>query len=286
MAKKLILSITITLLAFMGTTFAHDCGLVVGMDLSGIKYDTILPSPEYKTTIEQAFINLKAYCCLQKNISCSDAEKAILPKSNYPKSPYFFDHLFDITMRRLDGVQSLAYGLEPDPTGKKWREYTDAVAKNPNGVQAKTIQETYKEYRTLHPEATKNLNTVAKNFFEINNETLSLADKYSKVCPLMKWLYEKIQSEPTIIWTKFETNSFFKKCDNLVNKRVSQESAYVKILMTKKSTQLLNETMKAYTKTYFVEDKLMDLWTLVNKVKDSFQTIVQQAAASKSCTTK
>lgn len=186
MAKKLILSITITLLACTGATFAHDCGLVVGMDLSGIKYDTILPSPAYKATIEKALINLKAYCCLQKNISCSDAEKAVLPKSNYPKSPYFFDHLFDITMRRLDGVQSLAYGLEPDPTGKARREYTDAVAKDPHGAQAKTIQETYKEYRTLHPGTTKNLDTVARNFFEMNNQTLSLADKYSKVCPLMK----------------------------------------------------------------------------------------------------
>lgn len=56
--------------------------------------------------------------------------------------------------------------------------------------------------------------------------------------------------------------------------------------MTKKSTQLLNETMKAYTKTYFVEDKLMNLQKLVNKVKDTFQTIVQQSAASKSCTVK
>lgn len=246
----------------------------------------MLPNTEFAESIEQAFINLKAYCCAQKVIACTDEEKAILPKNAYPKSPYFFDQLFDVTMRRLDGVQSLAYGLEPDPTGKARREYTDQVAKDPNGAQAKTIEATYKEYRTLHIWATKDLNTVAKNFFAKNNETLSLGDKYNKVCPLMKSFYEMIQSQPTIIWGKFETNSFFRKCDNLVSQRVSKESSYVKVLMITKSTQLLDETMKAYTRTYFVEEKLMNLWSLVNKVKDTFKTIVQQAAASKSCTIK
>jgi hypothetical protein len=53
--------------------------------------------------------------------------------------------------------------------------------------------------------------------------------------------------------------------------------------MIKKSTQLLNKTTKAYTQTYFVEEKLMALQALISKAKDAFQTIVQQSAASKTC---
>lgn len=53
--------------------------------------------------------------------------------------------------------------------------------------------------------------------------------------------------------------------------------------MVKKSSQLLDETTKAYTKKYFVEEKLMSLRNLISKVRDMFKTIVQQAPASKSC---
>lgn len=41
--------------------------------------------------------------------------------------------------------------------------------------------------------------------------------------------------------------------------------------------------MKTHTQTYFVEDKLMALWNLISNVKSVFQTIVQQAAAAKTC---
>lgn len=53
--------------------------------------------------------------------------------------------------------------------------------------------------------------------------------------------------------------------------------------MVKKSNQLLDKTTKAYTQKYFVEEKLMALWNLISQVKDLFQTIVQQAPASKTC---
>jgi len=53
--------------------------------------------------------------------------------------------------------------------------------------------------------------------------------------------------------------------------------------MVQKSNQLMDESTKAYTKKYFIEEKLMALWNLIAKVKDIFKTIVQQAPASKTC---
>ena len=69
----------------------------------------------------------------------------------------------------------------------------------------------------------------------------------------------------------------------MVQDRVRREYGYVKILMVDKSNQLFDKTSQAYTKKYFVEEKLMALWNLVAKVKDMFQTIVKQAPASKTC---
>lgn len=283
--KKTILASIIGLIAITGSVFADDdCGLVVGKSLEGTMqhYQTF----SYKTVISeaafrQALINLKAYCCTKVR-SCKD-EKDKIKEKPYPPSAYFFDHLFDVTMRRLDGVQSLAYGVEVDPAGKAWREYINQVASDPNGTQAMKLESTYTGYRTLHTKTTKNLDDVIARFSNTNSETLSLGDKYNKVCELMKVIYESFQDQPIIIWSKFETKSFFRKCDNLVAYRVSRENSYVKLLMIKKSTQLLSNTTQAYTKTYFVEEKLMALRSLISKVKDAFQTVVQQAAASKSC---
>ncbi|MEI6118590.1 MAG: hypothetical protein WCP92_05190 [bacterium] len=69
----------------------------------------------------------------------------------------------------------------------------------------------------------------------------------------------------------------------MVKDRVKRENGYTRILMVEKSNQLFTETTKAYTQKHFVEEKLLALWNLITKVKDVFQTIVQQAPVSKTC---
>lgn len=200
--KKLLSIVIITTIALAGSAFAHDCNLVVGENFKGtiknyevFTYKKVVPEAAF----EQALTNLKAYCCAQVvPSSCSQIEKNSLPKS-YPESAYLFDHLLDVTMRRLDGIPSLAYGLSVDPAGKTRRTYSNDVAASANGTQAKTIEEKYQEYRTLHKKETKNLDIVAANFANDNSATLSLGDKYDTVCRLLKNIYEEIQSNPTII---------------------------------------------------------------------------------------
>jgi len=206
--KKSIITVIISFIAITGSVFAHDCGLVaekktsledtVRLYTTYSEYHGVMPVAAFN----QALINLKTYCCSQKIITCADTEKANLPKEKkYPESPYLFDQLLDVTMRRLDGVKSLAYELEPDAAGLARREYITDVANNPVGVQAMTLENTYKEYRMLHPDAIKDLDIVEKNYANENNSvTLSLRDKYATVCEFMKSIYENIQtSDRTII---------------------------------------------------------------------------------------
>lgn len=199
--KKAILASIIGLIAITGSVFADDdCGLVVGKSLEGtmqhyqaFSYKTVIPEAAFR----QALINLKAYCCTKVR-SCKDETDKIKEKP-YPPSAYFFDHLFDVTMRRLDGVQSLAYGVEADPAGKAWREYINQVASDPNGAQAMKLESTYTGYRTLHTKTTEKIDDVIARFSNTNSETLSLGDKYNKVCELMKVIYESFQDQPIII---------------------------------------------------------------------------------------
>ena len=193
------MSITIT-----GGVFAHDCKAVLGDNFdatvnnyNNMAYKNALPTEAFK----QALTNLKAYCCsMVIPGSCTQAEKDNLPKDYYPESAYLFDHLVDVAMRRLDGIQTLAYNLEPDPTGKARREHITKTADDTNGVQASTIQKTYTGYRTLHIDFTKNLDKVIEEYPKNDITTLSLEDKYNTLCDLIKTIYEKVQKEnPTLI---------------------------------------------------------------------------------------
>lgn len=275
------------------SVFAHDCDLVVGKNLDEVVnnyninyniYSWALPIEAFK----QALINLKAYCCSQVvQDSCSAEIKKNLP-TLYPESAYFFDHLIDVSMRRLDGATELAYNLAPDSTATERREAIMKMANNPTGVPARDIEKLYTGYRTLHDIKydAENFSKTLANYNKNDLATFSLADKYGTLCAILKSLYDGIKSNAqdklTIGWY-LDKRSFFNGCQNLVKERVERENGYVKILMVQKSNQLFNETMQAYTKKHFVEDKLMALRTLINKVKDMFQTIVQQAPASKSC---
>lgn len=163
--RNIIGIITIGCAVGLGTVFAYDdCALVQGKEsiTNAVKaynsrYQQFLP----KEALQQALTNLKAYCCT-KDI-CTSEEKQNLPKK-YPKSAYLFDHLLDVNMRRLDGIQGLAYGLTPDTAGKNWREYIQEVGEDTNGVQAQGIEEKYKTYWSLHSNLAKNRDIVLQNF--------------------------------------------------------------------------------------------------------------------------
>lgn len=290
--KKLSLTLILLSMFFVGGVFAveetTDCGIVVGKNIDEEKkgyedlhkiYHKFMPIEAFY----QVLINMKAHCCRKGIIECTKAEKDSLPEKYYPESPFLFDHLVDVSMRRLDGIAELAYGLEPDAIGKERRKYiTENVANAPNGVKPSDIEKKYKAYRERTPinmETQNDINATLTKY-----DTLKLIDRYDTLCEITNNMYEKIKTtDRIIIGGKSDAKSFFSKCENLVSNRVKKENGYVKILMIQKANKLADETTKAYTKKHFVEEKLMNLRNIISKVKDLFKTIVQQAPASKSC---
>jgi hypothetical protein len=187
-------------------------------------------------------------------------------------------------MRRLDGISTLTYWGNVDPMAEERRSKINTIAADPTGEQAITIESWFNEYRSPHKKYIKNTEEVLKNYDTTNIWILSMDDKYNKLCELNKLLYRDIQDNQAIVVGNYsESKSFYKQCENMVRERVQRETQYVKLLMIEKSTQILNETTKAYTKAHFVEEKLMGLRNIITKVKDLFQTIIQQAPASKKC---
>lgn len=295
--KKFMVIITLSSIGMISTAFANDCNILIDSNATTTidknidtmissythgywaKYTNVLPIEAFK----RALINLKFHCCtkeIQKSCSSDDIKNIQI---TYPESAFLFDHLIDIAMRRLDGITWLAYNISPDPTALERRTKITEIAKSANGTPANKIEETYTGYWTLHINTTKKLDTVLIWYKSNNIEVLSLGDKYATICELMTEIYNGTINERGNIWATTETSSFLSKCKNLVQERVKRETSYTKILMVQKSSQLFDETTKAYTKKYFVEEKLSALWTLISKVKDIFKVIVKQAPVSQSC---
>ena len=296
--KKTILTITIISLGLIQVTFAslsNDCNILTDKKNTipidkmiegmvngyGAKwYADVLPAEAFK----KALTNLKAYCCTQSFKKYCSADDINNKTTYYPKSAILFDHLLDVAIRRLDGITWLAYNLSPDPTGLERRTKITEIANSATGMVAKKIENLYTGYREWHIRTTMNTGTVIAGYKTNNIATLSLGDKYNTICQIVKEIYNTYASS-AIIWSDIEANSFLNGCKRLVKERIERENGYVKILMVQKSNQLLDEGTKAYTKTYFVQEKLMALWNLIAKVKDVFETIIQQSPASKTCST-
>lgn len=276
-------------IATISRAFADDCSILVDennkipidQNIEAIitsykpEYQNVLPKEAFK----KALINLKSYCCTREiPISCSTGDiKNIQP--HYAASALLFDHLLDVAMRRLDGITGLAYNINPDPTAIERRTKITEIANSANGTPANTIEEIYIKYWTGHINTTKNLSTIINAYKDNNIATLSLWDKYTTICKVVENIYNNITNKnKTII-----SANLLNRCKNIVKERIERETKYIRILMVQKSNQLFTEATKAYTKKYFVEEKLMALWNLIAKVKDAFKTVVQQAPASKTC---
>lgn len=112
--KKIVAITLLVGLAILSKTYANDCSILMDENKTTLidenieaivraypeAYQSILPAVAFK----KALINLKAHCCTKeigKSCSDKDRENIQLP---YPESAFLFDHLLDVTMRRLDGI--------------------------------------------------------------------------------------------------------------------------------------------------------------------------------------
>ncbi|MCX6822710.1 MAG: hypothetical protein NTX91_01780 [candidate division SR1 bacterium] len=270
-----------------------DCGLITNtgdisnskayqsftQNFGGKNIEGVLPAE----AISQALINLKLACCTSTSINKDAAFCASFKnKKDYPNSIYLYDQLLDVSIRRLDGDSNLAYGLEPDPTGKAWKEFITTAAESKDGASAQAILERWNTDRSRSKILPDDVSPQGISDFILNYNlaNTTLADKYYNVCTVIGNIYKQMNGGVAV-----NTNTQ-KACQNLINKRIADENNYTQIIIIKKSNELLHNTLQAYTQKYFVQEKMMVLLTLMNKVKSLFSTMVQQAATLNSTPSK
>jgi len=313
--KAILLIVAAMLPCFLNKTFAlaaNDCDVITGniANFKSIVFKNIalegkiLPISNVYSgdALDRAIRNLTAYCCKDilkqwnkgPDARCKDSGK--LP-DDWPDSPYLFDHLVDVGLRRLDVLNNYS-DVQPDPTWYARRTFITGVATNPSIIVPKTITDAYSKYRTLSGAwmfkkihlKIENMDATElwklQNFLTgYNNENkISLADKYNNLCRIARNIYEKKPWQKITIWGDklSKGRSYYTDCQNMVAKRINQENTYVKGILINKATDMLQKNFQAIHKQ-FVQDKLTTLQTTISNIRDMIQTVVNQAPYCAKC---
>jgi len=286
---KKIMILMIVLISISGYTAAdNDCGMVsfrtnwnfVWLDTweAGGSRNILMP----KAAIEKAMLNLKSFCCEKwfiKDGVC-DTDGEINKKGEYPSSAYLYDHVLDVSMRRLDAKQKnknwedLIYGLTPDAAGLEWRKFISEHGNNKNGSIPLAISEKFKNTR----EAKWNILDAwspndkdlpwNQNLFE-DYDNRKLVEKYLWVCETSIYLY----LEFPVKQDKARLNEAYLSCKQLVHNRIKREISYTKAVLLQKGNVFLYNNIQAYLDTFFAQNKLIALWQLIFNIKNTFNEI-------------
>lgn len=323
--KKIFIISSISLCYLIGISFADDwdCGIFAiwkynntseannsfeNIDDVRKKDDYIYSkflTPDQKAKIidvdslNTAILNLKKYCCEQsKGWLSPKSETCIVDKdffnANSLDSPYLFEHLFDVIMRRLNGLtwENDIYTqtkMTVDEKGTERRNRINEKAENLSGSDVQSIINKYKEFRAYHQKYDINseMNAqfkkddseflkyvsgewwgesekIAKVFQEYENR--SLYDRYHNACVLGEYFYALLawkQSKDKMNTINILANWL---CNDAVQKQISNENKYVWLV----TQRAWNRYIYSYVQDYisYLGDRRNTLRDTQSKTKD------------------
>lgn len=250
--------------------------------------------------LNTAILNLKKYCCenekwwLEQTLStCEDDE--IFFNDNALDSPYLFDHIFDVIMRRLNWLSgdTNIYTKTNMTLDDKWAERRNFITKQATSTgwsTPQTIIDEEKKFRSS-PNLEYNISLYINNTFrELNNYNFllyvswswdseqskmvsnamknyskwTLYDRYNNACALSEYFYALLD-----VWNSEDKSTIINKlsnksCDEIVKKQINGESSYVSLIKQRASNTFLSNYIEWY-KSYLYERQER----LENLLKDS-----------------
>lgn len=267
---------------------AHDCALVTSIDeitnMNGIDEITrirwLRPYISYipENSLQQAAINLKAYCCeiwLPSDESSRLGCQTDIPeKKHYPESQFLFDHLVDVIFRYYDGVEANNYDLTVDPDAQEWAEKTIEWSLATEGVVPKEIDQAFKEYRELQPNelfTTTNINcSEIRKSVVSQSQNWSLSTKILNSCVVAACMYEEVWW-PTQAMSR--TRSSLESCNQLAQNVFEQNSLYIENIMIQQANRLLQKQMTDYITDYFSQKRLNNVQNTIANIADALNAV-------------
>lgn len=261
-------------------------------------------------SLNTALLNLKKYCCdnelwwLKQGFDTCKADEPYF-NPNVPDSPYLFDHIFDVIMRRLswftwDTDIYTKTNMTGDPKWLKRRQRINEQAENISWANPQVI---INEYPSYWQESPMNLgyninNDIHKAFLELNSNTFleyvawkwgsadskkvanalqnyenrSLYDRYNNACSLSEFFYGFFSQA----WSSDDKNRILRykdECNRITTNQIASEIKYISVV-TKKSSNLF---LSNYTKGYisYLEERARKLESQWKNSTDRFFDVVR-----------
>lgn len=228
--------------------------------------------------MQQAARYLIQYCCesISDQEGCSGVSTS--QGNYYPESPYIFDHLITIGMRKLDGIQEHCdqLGISCQATtnyqieATNRREKITEIAEDTEGYPPLQIESLFKDFRWT-----------TDTFLE--KDTL-LSNAYFKMCE------EAVSIRNAIGGNNNDTDRNLTDwrglkaiCDDLVKKRYEMELQYVRTLMVEKWLQYMVQNLRSYFFDYYLENRMADLVDKYNMLYSCFVMVLRYAERTKCC---
>jgi hypothetical protein len=263
-----------------------------------------------KNDLNNAILNLKKYCCnkelwwLKKNDKVCTENKALF-NDNSLDSPYLFDHIFDVIMRKLNWLPwdtNIYNGMTLD---KKWEERRSEITKYATSSEWATpqsITDLYKKYRTQSsPDKGYNIADKVDNVFwkESDQNFLlyvswqwdsteskfiatalqsyslwTLYDRYINACALTEYFYALLNKAAVSndkVRNIYESSK--NSCNKIVKKQIQWESNYVSLIEQRAS----NKSQSNYIEWYisYMHERQEKLQNLIKDSKNRRLDIIR-----------
>lgn len=251
-----------------------------------------------KNDLNTAILNLKKYCCTielwwlsQNDKTCKNDKTFFNPNSL--DSPYLFDHIFDVIMRRLNwlsGDNNIYTNMTLDDKWSERRNWINEKATSTWGTPPQTIIEKYKNFWEQSPgELWYNIKEKiypiigmwnsdflsyvwwlwnSEDSLSVSNALTkynerSLYDRYINACALSSYFYTLLN-----LWPNSEDKNKVIQvisnlsCDNVLQKQIIWENKYTSLVSQNSSNLFSSNYINWYTEYLSKRQTILeDLWT-------------------------
>lgn len=247
-----------------------------------------------KDDLNTAIMNLKRYCC-KKNEWWNTADcKNYKPffNENALDSPYLFDHLFDVIMRRLNWLDwdNDIYKKTKMSIDDLWADRRKRINSQAESINWSTPQTIYNKYNQIwnksNPEKWFDISKQIYDGFWSNDEIFlksikedkqltnalkeyknrTLFDRYKNSCALAEYFYALLDvwidsKSKTQTIKRLNNSNKENNCDIIIKKQIDNENNYVQLVARKSSNLFLSNYLEWYISyMYDRQQNLQKLW--------------------------
>lgn len=278
------------------------------------KYSNFLDIDQQNAIIDNdslntALLNLKKYCCENEKLEpAQDSETCVKDSVFFNdsalESPYLFDHLFDVIMRRLSGLtwDKNLYEKTNMTVDDKWTERRARItekAESTWGATPQIIINQYLKYRKQTPSEYNISSRIYASFWDLSDDSFlayvswqwsseeskkvaktiqkysewTLYDRYINACAMTEYFYSLLH-----LWVNSSDRSTTINrvsnwvCHNRVQTQISAENAYVKLVIQQSSNLFLTNYIKWYMD--YLRGRSDNVRSKHNKIMNNFLDIV------------